>query len=43
MASWDDDGVRAGVVAQLLDLGYAGVVAAEGDRALEIPRTDPSS
>lgn len=37
----DDDSVRAGVVAQLSDLGYGVLAAADGDMALTLTRGNP--
>ena len=37
----DDDSVRAGVVAQLSDLGYGVLAAADGDMALTLARGNP--
>ena len=37
----DDDSVRAGVVAQLSDLGYGVLAAADGDNALTLARGNP--
>ncbi len=38
----DDDSVRAGVVAQLSELGYKVVAASDGIAALDIVRRDPT-